>query len=108
MRQSEAERRGAALAQLEKLGRCSVPNAALLMGIHHHTLRKYAETGEVEAFWVGTRPWFMKAEIERFHREGKRTLNPAPDVVLEHNEDEATDFGGEDLLFDDPSSTFFD
>ena len=74
---SLAEHRGDALRQLEELGRASVPNAAVLMDIHHHTLRKYIDDGSVEAILIGQRPWISKEEIERFRGDGKRTSSQA-------------------------------
>jgi hypothetical protein len=70
MKKSDAERRGDALEQLQELGRANVPNAALLMGIHPHTLRKYIEEGVVAVILFGKRPWVTDVEIARFNREG--------------------------------------
>jgi excisionase family DNA binding protein len=75
---SEAEKRGNALRQLKELGRCSIPNACVLMQLHHHTLRKYVEEGAIKALMIGKRPWIEKDEIDRYQREGKRTINPFP------------------------------
>lgn len=98
-KRSTAEHRGDALNQLKEFGRCSIPNAAVLMGVHHHTLRNYVESGEVEAFWLGTRPWVTKDEIERYQREGKRT-NPMAPLNVEAN------WGGSVDLTEDTFTSF--
>jgi len=67
---SAAERRGDAFEQLQRLRRATVNNAAPLMGIHPHTLRKKIQGGEVRVLWIGTRPWVPVEEIERWRREG--------------------------------------
>jgi hypothetical protein len=91
---SEAEKRGDALRQLAQVGRCSVPNACVLMGINHHTLRKYISEGCVEVLYIGKRPWVMAYEIERFQREGKRTQNPSPSFgEANYGGGEPSDFG---------------
>ena len=77
MTRSVAEQRGDALSQLEELGRCNVPNACVLMNIHHHTLRAHITSGAVQAFWIGKRPWVTQEEIERFQNEGKRPVDSA-------------------------------
>jgi predicted site-specific integrase-resolvase len=74
---SRAEHRGDALRQLEQEGRCTVPNAAVLMGIHHHTLRAYIEDGSVQGFLIGKRWWVTQEEMQRYKSEGKRTSNLA-------------------------------
>lgn len=71
MKKSDAERRGDALEQLSQFGRANVPNAALLIGLHPHTLRKYIEDGDVAVIMIGARPWVTQQEIDRFNREGK-------------------------------------
>jgi hypothetical protein len=99
---SEAERRGDALAQLKRLGRCSIPHACVLMNLHHHTLRHYVEEESVEAFWVGKRAWITQEEIDRYNREGKRTPNPTPSDA-----DNGANYGGGGISHEDDSSSFF-
>lgn len=83
---SEAEHRGDAIAQLQSLGRCNVPNAAVLMDLHHHTLRRYIDQGFIEAFWIGKRPWLMAEEIERYNTMGKRIPGQGPEAEAENSE----------------------
>jgi hypothetical protein len=44
------------------------------MGIHHHTLRGYVDSGAVTAFWIGKRPWITAEEITYFGNYGTRVL----------------------------------
>jgi excisionase family DNA binding protein len=84
---SEAEHRGDALTQLNKLGRVTVPNAAVLLGLHAHTVRAYIRDGKIEAITLGSRPYIMRAEIFRYQAHGPR--NP-----LASSESEAENLGG--------------
>lgn len=82
---SEAEHRGDALRQLQALGRVSVPNAAVLLGIHPYTLREYIQRGYVDTFLIGKRHWVTKDELEHYRIHGKRTpethtVSPPSDV----------------------------
>jgi len=74
---SEAEHRGDALRQLQALGRVSVPNAAVLMGIHPYTLREYIERGYIQTIPIGKRHWVTEEEIEHYRVHGKRTPESA-------------------------------
>jgi hypothetical protein len=79
-KKSDAEHRGDAQKQLDSLGRVSVPNAAVLLGMHPYTLRNYISLGYVETLVIGKRPWIMRDEIVRYLAHGKRSPEPQSEI----------------------------
>ena len=71
VRPSLPEQRGDALRQLKERGlqAATVPKAAVLMGIHPHTLRRYIEIGKVKTMLIGKRHWVPLEVIELYNRE---------------------------------------
>jgi excisionase family DNA binding protein len=69
MQKSDAERRGDALRQLAARGYATVPHAAVLMDLHHHTLRRYIEEGRIRVTWVGKRAWISAETIDRYNAD---------------------------------------
>lgn len=72
---SAAERMGDALAKLQSDGRVNPKDAAVLLGLHYHTVREYIRLGFLDAIYIGKRPWILPEELERYKRFGKRDPN---------------------------------
>lgn len=67
---SRDELRAKALQRLLMRGHATIPQAAELVGVHHHTLRAMIARGEVRTINIGHRKYVTQSEINRLKSGG--------------------------------------
>lgn len=71
---------GRVAAILTKKNYCTIPKAAIALGVCAATCRTYVRKGWLRSFPIGNRQMIALEEIQRFREEGNYVGEPAEDL----------------------------